>query len=135
MRAGFLFIFLFVFLTTVAQDTLSICFGESVQLQAEPGFDGYQWTPIGTLNNPQISDPIATPLATTSYVVEKFKAIEGSNLLVNSNFDGFTNGFYSDYIYTPGGTFNQGHFAVLTDPVQFNVGLLPVMITLETVDE
>jgi gliding motility-associated-like protein len=42
--------------------------GESVQLEAS-GADLYAWSPAGTLNNVAISNPIATPLATTTYTV------------------------------------------------------------------
>ncbi|MEN9569504.1 MAG: hypothetical protein RL172_735 [Bacteroidota bacterium] len=40
----------------------------SVQLQAAGGIS-YQWTPATGLSNPAIANPIATPLATTNYVV------------------------------------------------------------------
>ncbi|MBI5915580.1 MAG: gliding motility-associated C-terminal domain-containing protein [Bacteroidetes bacterium] len=54
----------------VANDTL-ICLGESVVLgttQPEPGVS-YVWTNPGTLNNPNIANPLATPTQTTSYTV------------------------------------------------------------------
>lgn len=46
-----------------------ICSGNSVQLTASSGFSSYQWTPSGSLNNPAIYNPIATPGLTTQYSV------------------------------------------------------------------
>jgi gliding motility-associated-like protein len=47
----------------------SICPGSSVQLFATGG-NIFQWKPSGTLNNPNVSNPIATPLDTTVYIVQ-----------------------------------------------------------------
>jgi gliding motility-associated-like protein len=49
-------------------DTLAT--GESSQLTAEPA-EGYTylWSPAGTLDNPLIPNPVATPLETTTYKV------------------------------------------------------------------
>lgn len=46
----------------------SICAGESVQLHATGGTN-YNWTPAATLDNPSISNPVATPVAPTTYIV------------------------------------------------------------------
>jgi gliding motility-associated-like protein len=56
-------------LPTIAKskDT-GICNNASVQLFAGGGAS-YLWTPIATLNNPNISNPVATPSATTTYYV------------------------------------------------------------------
>jgi len=45
-----------------------ICTDSSTQLSASGG-TSYSWTPILTLNNPNIFNPIATPSATTTYFV------------------------------------------------------------------
>lgn len=45
-----------------------ICAGASTSLQAF-GASGYSWTPSATLSNGGISNPTATPLTTTTYVV------------------------------------------------------------------
>lgn len=45
---------------------VSICEGGSVQLQASGG-NSYQWSPSTGLSNPNITNPIATPTATTIY--------------------------------------------------------------------
>jgi hypothetical protein len=52
---------------TVSNDTF-ICIGRSAQLNASGGVS-YRWTPIETLNNSAIFNPIATPTQTTSYSV------------------------------------------------------------------
>jgi gliding motility-associated-like protein len=45
-----------------------VCPGFSVTLSSANGVT-YSWSPAGTLNNPNISNPIATPTATTTYTV------------------------------------------------------------------
>ncbi len=46
----------------------SVCRGESIQLSAIGGTD-YTWMPAAGLNDPNISDPVATPDTLTRYVV------------------------------------------------------------------
>jgi gliding motility-associated-like protein len=48
-----------------------IPFGSEVQLQTivDTPVSSYQWSPINTLNNPSIADPIASPLTNTLYQV------------------------------------------------------------------
>ena len=53
---------------TVTPDT-GVCRNESIQLQAGGG-NQYNWTPPGTLNDPAISNPIASPSVATTYTVE-----------------------------------------------------------------
>jgi len=50
-------------------DDLSICPGASTQLEAGGGVQ-YQWTPSSTLSTSSGPQPVATPAATTRYVVE-----------------------------------------------------------------
>jgi gliding motility-associated-like protein len=47
----------------------AICVGGSAQLYASGG-ETYDWAPEETLNNPNISNPLATPFVTTYYTVE-----------------------------------------------------------------
>ena len=54
-------------LITKSKDT-GICNNVPIQLSAGGG-SSYYWTPVSTLNNPNISNPIATPSATTTYYV------------------------------------------------------------------
>ncbi len=58
---------------TVSQNT-SICKNTSAQLQAGGG-DNYVWLPQSYLNNPSISNPVATPLQTTIYAVKIIESI------------------------------------------------------------
>lgn len=55
--------------TILTPDT-SLCLGTSLQILTD-GTSGltYQWTPTGSLNNPTISEPIATPTSTTIYTM------------------------------------------------------------------
>lgn len=52
-----------------AGNDVSICIGDSVQLQAQGGVS-YLWKPETKLNNPNIANPIANPDTSTQYVVE-----------------------------------------------------------------
>lgn len=62
--------------TVEASPDTVICAGQPVQLQATPtnpcasGNPTYSWTPAASLDNANIPNPIATPLATTEYIVE-----------------------------------------------------------------
>lgn len=55
-------------LTTTAGPDLSMCFGDSVQLQATGG-SSFSWQPATWLSQPDIADPKASPPATTTYIV------------------------------------------------------------------
>lgn len=52
----------------VAGTDAAICFGDEVQLSASGG-ESYLWSPSTYLNNPNISDPLATPEHTITYFV------------------------------------------------------------------
>ena len=54
-------------LINAGNDT-TMCVGNSVQLNATGGVS-YSWTPITGLSNPNIANPIASPISTTTYVV------------------------------------------------------------------
>jgi gliding motility-associated-like protein len=56
--------------TVMPADTV-IPFGQEVQLQTtvDTPVSSYQWTPISTLNDPSIADPIASPSTNTLYQV------------------------------------------------------------------
>jgi gliding motility-associated-like protein len=51
-----------------AGSNTGVCPGGSVQLQASGG-SSYTWSPAATLSNPNISNPVASPGATTTYTV------------------------------------------------------------------
>ncbi len=52
---------------TISADQ-TICTGDNVTLNATGGTT-YQWSPSTNLSNPNISNPVATPIATTTYTV------------------------------------------------------------------
>ncbi len=53
----------------LAAGTQSICRGSAVTLTASGG-TGYTWTPGGSLNNPNIANPVASPNSTTVYSIQ-----------------------------------------------------------------
>jgi len=57
--------------TAITEDTVSICQGESVQLQSTNNVNNMnlQWAPGTGLDDPTNADPLATPEVTTEYVV------------------------------------------------------------------
>ena len=55
------------FSANAGSDT-SICIGDSVNLLAIGG-NTYTWSPIGSLSDPNISNPVASPTVTTTYTV------------------------------------------------------------------
>jgi gliding motility-associated-like protein len=64
---------------STSNDT-TICGGTSVNLFANGG-NSYNWIPSNTLNNPNVNNPIATPIASTTY----FVVAKGSNGCSNND--------------------------------------------------
>ena len=64
----------------ISSDT-SICIGGNAQLFAIGG-SSYSWTPTNSLNNPLLSNPVATPLVTTKYFVN---IITGNNCSIHDS--------------------------------------------------
>jgi gliding motility-associated-like protein len=59
--------------TLKARADTTICLTDAVQLNANTNGLNFQWTPAGTLNNPTIVNPIATPTdVSTTYQVRAF---------------------------------------------------------------
>jgi hypothetical protein len=56
----------------------------------------YSWSPSTGLSSSTISNPVASPSATTTYTLTMTAK---SNLLVNGDFESGNTGFYSDYSY------------------------------------
>ncbi|MDP1621792.1 MAG: T9SS type A sorting domain-containing protein [Bacteroidales bacterium] len=81
------------FVTTVTASPTTLCQGQSSQLEASvlggtPPFT-YFWTPAGSLSNPGIANPVATPDATTTYKVVVtdnglFTATDSVTIIVNT---------------------------------------------------
>lgn len=67
-----------------AGNDTSICIGNSAQIGGSPtGPPGsvYTWNPSGSLNNATLSNPVATPVISTSYIV----SVTDANSCVNSD--------------------------------------------------
>lgn len=95
----------------VAGPDTTICFGESVQLVAGGG-ETYIWDPPAGLNNPNIQNPMATPLVTTTYTVTVGQTT--GNLVFNGDFSQGNVGFGSDYTYAT--QLNpEGLYSIVTD--------------------
>jgi gliding motility-associated-like protein len=56
-------------IVTIGGDGFQVMKGTSVQLEASGTAEQWQWKPATGLDNPFISNPMATPLITTEYVV------------------------------------------------------------------
>lgn len=56
--------------TVDAGPDTTICQGDPVQLLGTTDGLTYSWTPVATLNDPTIINPVATPLATTTYQLQ-----------------------------------------------------------------
>lgn len=65
------------YITISAGPYTNIPFGGSTQLKGSGGIT-YSWAPSETLDDPNIADPIATPLSTTNYILTA-TSIEGCN--------------------------------------------------------
>lgn len=92
----------------------TICFGDSVQLQAS-GATIYNWSPDSTLSDLTIPNPIAKPTVTTTYYVSC--PSENLNLILNGDFEAGNVGFTSDYIYDPD-LEQEGRYYITSDPSQ-----------------
>ncbi len=71
----------------ISNDT-AICIHSSVQLTSSIGGQAYYWTPAGDLDNPNITNPVAAPAATTKYFVSVVKApgcIVSDSVLIKVN--------------------------------------------------
>lgn len=49
--------------------TFSTCAGDTVALEAAPGFSGYSWTPVTAISDPASTTPSVWPEVSTTYVV------------------------------------------------------------------
>lgn len=75
-------------MTVDAGDDVTICDGENTTLNASvTGGNNptYAWTPAAGLSDPNILNPIASPLVTTTYILTA--SAESDNLIVNGGFE------------------------------------------------
>jgi gliding motility-associated-like protein len=103
-----------------AGNNVSICPGQSTQLNATGGLI-YSWSPVTGLDNPNISNPVATLATTTTYTVTSMVAL--NNLIVNGDFSAGNTGFTSSYNYTPPPNTAEGQYWVSTNPQTWNGGM------------
>ncbi|MCX7697507.1 MAG: hypothetical protein N2Z72_07430, partial [Bacteroidales bacterium] len=90
----------------------TICQGQSAQLQGS-GAWLYNWRPAATLNNPNISNPIATPSVTTTYYLTGYSL--GDNVIFNGDFEQGNVGFTTDYQYNIN-LIPEGNYYVTNNP-------------------
>jgi gliding motility-associated-like protein len=57
------------FVTVNAGNDTTICLTDSLRLNAVTDGLGFTWSPAATLNNPNLRNPIARPLGTTTYTI------------------------------------------------------------------
>jgi gliding motility-associated-like protein len=62
--------------TTGVVNSASICSGSGTVITASGG-TGYTWTPSGSLNNPSIAAPVASPSVTTIYTIQVINTSPG----------------------------------------------------------
>ncbi len=97
-----------------------ICPGSPpVQLGSPPisGLD-YSWSPQIGLSNPNISNPFASPLSSTTYTLTTSSS---ANLIINGDFEQGNTAFSNDFSYYPGsGVFQQGQYYIATNPFNHN---------------
>jgi gliding motility-associated-like protein len=109
----------------VVQDSLitmadtTICRGNSVQLKTASSLN-FCWNTTTGLNNTNISNPIATPVNTTTYYFTSQSI--GNNLVVNGDFSAGNTGFQSDYTSQFPNT-TEGAYWVGTNSFAWNAGL------------
>ncbi|MFZ4400682.1 MAG: LamG-like jellyroll fold domain-containing protein [Bacteroidales bacterium] len=96
----------------------SICKGDSVQLQASGGLI-YNWLPTIGLNNPNIANPFAHPMQTTTYYVNAQS--QGYNLIYNGNFEMGNIGFTSSHNYSTN-LGPQGLYCIGNNPQTYHPG-------------
>ena len=102
------FLLLLKLSTLNAQKTITICEGDSTQLNtAIVGLD-YSWQTTEGLSNPKIRNPFAKPTQTTTYISTVYSLQQ--NILSNSDFTQGSTGFTSDYSVSNNA--GSGHYLV-----------------------
>ena len=89
-----------------------ICAGQTTQLNGS-GATFYSWTPTGTLNNPSIANPIASPTVTTTYYLHGSSI--GGNIIYNGDFELGNTGFITDYVYSSD-LYPEGNYYITNNP-------------------
>lgn len=84
----------------------------------------YQWTPTTRLAPSTSLTPTATVLTTTTYTLTG-KAVEGSNLIPNGDFESGNTGFSSEYNNSPGNLWPEGTYDVINNPQSSHANFQP----------
>lgn len=100
-------------LVDAGPDSVVICEGGEAQLQAS-GATFYVWSPADGLDNPRIENPIASPTATTTYVVTG--SVPGNNIIFNGDFEQGNVGFSNNYIFTTTNLVPERTYSVVSNP-------------------
>ncbi len=110
---------------TASSDT-TICKGTKAFLNVTAPYliFGYQWSPAYGLNAAYYQNPAAMPAVTTTYTVSVSTLID-SNLIINGDFEDGNTGFTSNYIYNPTSVWNEGTYAVTTNPQSVHSNFSP----------
>jgi large repetitive protein len=90
----------------------SICIGASAQLQGSGGLQ-YSWSPAGSLDNPLIANPVATPTSTTTYTMTAWSP--SGQVIPNGDFSSGNTAFSSAYGYNSN-LWVEGQYYVTNDP-------------------
>jgi hypothetical protein len=69
-------------ITMSVNNPAPICFGDSIQFIAFGDATSYSWSPTTGLSNPNIANPKASPLSTTSYTVTGYNALCSKTIIV-----------------------------------------------------
>ena len=105
-------------------DTIYACQNDIIPLTANGDFDLYEW-------NDEDSAPafntanINIFVNSDKYITVRKYSLSRTELIENGSFAMGNTGFTSDYRYVPGGTFEQGTYAILENPQDFNIGFIP----------
>ena len=94
----------------------TICYGSSAQLNGSGGLV-YNWTPAASLNNPNISNPIASPTSTTTYYLSA--TAPSGQIINNGDFSSGNMGFSSSYNYSSN-LYPEGNYYVGTNPNSYH---------------
>jgi gliding motility-associated-like protein len=92
------------------------CIIGSAKLSVTGGVS-YNWSPAGSLSNPVSSNPVATPTATTVYMVQATGSngcVSSQNITVIVDFSDGDNGFLLPSAFTPNGDGKNDCFGVRT---------------------
>ncbi len=67
-------------------DTLVVCLGDAIQLNPNGDPDlTYSWAPVTGLDDPTATSPVATPLATTTYVATAYSTVGADTCFVTDS--------------------------------------------------